>query len=86
MIMTKRYCDKCNREMNDSNTPMGGPNLGRIEAALKHGTSQLTAVVLTTWKGVENAGDICKYCVLDALYELDDRPRSASDGTGAVSK
>ena len=77
MNMTKRYCDKCEREMDDSNTPKDGKNLGRIEATLKHDTSQLQAEVLTTWKGTANAGDICKYCVLDALYKLDDRPRAA---------
>jgi hypothetical protein len=63
--------------MDESTTPSLGQNLGRLEATLKHGTSTLKAEVLTTWNGTANAGDICKYCVLDALYKLDDRPKAA---------
>ncbi len=30
--------------------------------------------VITAKNNVWNDGDFCKYCVLDALYKLDDRP------------
>lgn len=29
--------------------------------------------VVTSLSGTYNDGDFCKYCILDALYELDDR-------------
>jgi len=34
----------------------------------------LQVEVLETKDGTSNAGEFCRYCVLDALQKLDDRP------------
>lgn len=76
--MIRRYCDLCGAEMTDANTPRWGTSHGRLEAALKRkGETVLKVEVIQSVNGTSNAGDVCKYCILDALYRLDDRPKEA---------
>lgn len=72
--MTKYFCDVCGDEVTDANKPEGG---GRVGATLECETGKLHVEILTTWRGTANAGCFCKYCVLDALSKLDDRPKCA---------
>ena len=73
--MIKRYCDLCKELMTDDNTPNFGGNCSRLAAVIEKNGVKLEVEVIQTVDGVSNAGDICKHCVLDALYKLDDRPR-----------
>ena len=82
-MSVKRFCDNCGTEMmpqpGDSNeyTPMG-----RLTATVHSptGTKLQVEVIVSSAKDLNsplcsNRGDICKYCVLDALQRLDDRPK-----------
>ena len=73
--MIKRYCDTCGNEMTDRNTPNLGTTGGRLQATIKRLDTKLTVEVIQSTNAGANVGDICKHCILDALYELDDRPQ-----------
>ena len=74
--MIRYLCDCCGEEIAVSDTKQRNP-LGRLTAKLKHGASELQVEVLETKDGTSNVGEFCRYCVLDALQKLDDRPRAA---------
>jgi hypothetical protein len=76
--MIKRYCDTCAKEMTDRNTPNLGTNSGRLQATIKRLYTKLTVEVIQSTNAGANSGDICKHCILDALYELDDRPQASN--------
>ena len=71
--MIRYFCDCCGEEIAVRDTKQRNP-LGRLTAKLKHGASELQVEVLETKDGTSNAGEFCRYCVLDALQKLDDRP------------
>lgn len=71
--MIKRYCDCCKAEMDERNTPRWGSNLGRLAVAIDRNGVKLGVEVIQEVNGTSNQGDICTHCILDALYELDDR-------------
>jgi hypothetical protein len=65
--------------MTEANTPKFGTNGGRLAADVRTREKVLLQVeVIQSLNGTSNAGDVCKYCILDALRRLDDRPRNAS--------
>lgn len=68
--MIKAFCDQCGKEITDKNAATGGSSKRRLCTSIGH----LSVEVMTAQNGVSNAGDYCKYCILDALYKLDDRP------------
>ena len=71
--MIRRYCDCCKAEISRE---LG--NAGRcLVAPVNHGevNGEVEVVRRGAWDG-----DVCKYCILDALYEMDDRP--AKDAFG----
>lgn len=68
-MSAKYFCDQCGVELTNRNR--ANPDGDRMAAEIGH----LKATVLVSQNGVANAGDYCKYCVLDALYKLDDRPK-----------
>ena len=72
--MIKRFCDMCDVEMTDKNSPNFGANSSRLAAKLTRPSVELSVEVIVAKDGVSNSGDFCKYCVLDALDKLDDRP------------
>ncbi len=76
--MTKYYCDCCEKEITESNCLEGGQNSGRLAAEIKRNGFKLKVEILTSKDDRANEGLFCKYCVLDALYRLDDRPVPAS--------
>lgn len=74
--MIRYFCDCCGEEIAERDTKARNP-LHRLTAKLKRGNSELQVEVIETKDGTSNAGNFCRYCVLDALSALDDRPRAA---------
>lgn len=70
------FCDRCGEEIAERDTRERNP-LSRLSATLEDGASTLTVEVIETKDGASNAGHFCRYCVLDALAKLDDRPKAA---------
>lgn len=77
--MIKHFCDQCGVQITELNKPRndfslfleGGVRLGGAYKEL--GFSITTGHVSTkTWNG----GDFCKYCIIDAVNTLDDRPKA----------
>lgn len=74
--MIRYFCDCCGEELKGRDGD-GRIPAGRLKATLTKGLSELTVEVIETKDNVSNAGHFCRYCVLDALAKLDDRPRAA---------
>jgi len=69
--MIKRYCDCCGEEITNSNCIPSS----RLRATVKgQANTKLTIEILTALDGCSNKGDFCRYCVIDAVKLLDDRP------------
>lgn len=75
----RRFCDSCGDEITSRNSCHKGGDQSRLTALVKKAdrTGQLGVEVIVSKGNVANDGDWCKYCVLDALAKLDDRPRAA---------
>lgn len=71
--MIRYFCDCCGTEINELDAKDRNP-LHRLIAKLKRGSSELQVEVIETKDGTSNTGNFCRYCVLDALMKLDDRP------------
>jgi hypothetical protein len=69
-MAVKYFCDQCGDEITNRNKI----ETGRLKASIGH----LGVEVIVSQNQTANDGEYCKYCVLDALYKLDDRPREAS--------
>lgn len=92
--MTKYFCDKCGEEITVKNACTGGSfATSRMGTVIEFRPFDLDPYapakrfkieVMTSLDGQANDGCFCKYCVLDALFRLDDRPR-AKAGSGRVS-
>ena len=77
--MIRYFCDVCDNELTDENKIVGGA--GRIqrlchESAPIKEEKVMFEVTTGTVGGTWNSGDFCKYCVIDAINKLDDRPRA----------
>lgn len=81
--MIKHYCDQCGAEITEANEckqhfytfedgsgRLGG-RLGVLGFSITTGNADTR-----TW----NSGDWCKYCVIDAVKSLDDRPTQGAPG------
>lgn len=79
--MIRTFCDCCGDEITDRNSVAARGNaLGRLTANVKpkkHGGETMGVEVITAGEGTWNKGHFCKYCVIDAINTLDDRPRAA---------
>lgn len=75
--MIRRFCDVCGDELTDKNTPCAGQNGGRVECELKGICGVLKVEVQHAINEAWNAGDVCKYCIIDAVKKADDRPTAA---------
>ena len=71
--MKKYYCDCCGVELDDSNHAKNNLN-SQIKSSVSK-EIKLTVEVVCAKNHTWNDGDWCKYCVIDAINELDDRPR-----------
>lgn len=68
--MIKQFCDQCGDEILEPNAlPMSARGFPRLTTTMGH----LGVEVIVSQNGASNAGQYCKYCVLEALYRLDDR-------------
>ena len=76
--MIKYFCDLCGDEISQETFPNGGRTGGRLETTAKgkNGT-KLTVEILHSKDDRANAGIFCRYCIIDAINNLDDRPRAA---------
>jgi len=73
--MIKRYCDCCGVEIIDSNKIDDDKFRLATEVKTKDKTkSPLRIQVITAKDNCWNDGDFCKYCIIDAVNRLDDRP------------
>lgn len=77
--MTRTYCDGCGSELkSDDNVCTGGTvSKSRLGTTLQKGKSAIMIEIMIGKDGAWNQGDWCKYCVIDAVTNLDDRPRAA---------
>ena len=71
--MIKHYCDCCGIEMSRTNQ---GP-LSYSAASVANAAVQLTFSVTGVTTNGTTSADVCKYCLLDALETMDDRPASS---------
>ena len=72
--MIRRFCDVCDNELTSDNAITGEKGRLTSEVHPKAG-GFLMFEVHTGHNGSWNAGDFCKYCVIDAINKLDDRGR-----------
>lgn len=74
--MIKTFCDACDQEIKGAND-FGGGRLRSVESSTYVGllfevtTGRAPGSGAWSW----NAGHWCKYCILDAIAKLDDRPK-----------
>lgn len=73
--MIKRFCDRCEKEIKGDNAIDGR----RLQTELTNKLCKLKIEVLTSKDGVDNDGHFCKYCVIEAVMALDDRPKYLPD-------
>lgn len=73
--MIKRYCDCCGYEITYANRVDGERNRIKGEVRRKGGPVLLRVEVITAKDSTWNDGDFCKYCVLDAIIQADNRPK-----------
>ena len=84
--MTKYFCDKCETEITKRNECIGGSTVEyRLGTEIEFRTKDLSPVsnshrlkveILHSFNGGANDGIFCKYCIIDAINKLDDRPRA----------
>ena len=89
--MIRHFCDECGDELKGknrckSNRGSTGPDKDSDRLAGEGSGSKPTPGVMhfeimtgrgNTW----NDGEFCKYCVLDAVAKLDDRPRRTMESS-----
>ena len=77
--MIKIYCDICGTQITHENQSMGGVMVkNRLGVEIKNHDHRFYFEVVQSKNSTANDGDICRYCVLDALYRLDDRTERLS--------
>ena len=74
LTVIRRFCDVCGVEVTDDNSPCAGQNGGRVACEVKGKTGTLKVEVQHAIDGKWNSGDVCKYCIIDAVSGADDRP------------
>jgi hypothetical protein len=76
--MTKYFCDICEKEITPENNVSLGGNSSRLEGEKRYHKSLngLYFEIITGLNKTANAGVFCKYCIIDAVKSLDDRPRA----------
>ena len=70
--MIIRFCDCCGTQLTDANKLEGG---WRVIAEYRGICVEVMAGRLKDGTHVMNSGDLCKYCIIDAVKSVDDRPQ-----------
>ena len=69
--MRKFFCDICESELTNR-------DFGRQAGSYTRYKTPILNFEITTGKdGVWNGGDFCRYCIIDAVNTLDDRPKAS---------
>ncbi len=77
--MTRTYCDKCGTQLNANHRGENEPDgLSAIVEKGEYLAPKTRVAVIGINVTPEHGAHVCKYCVLDAIAELDDRPKQAS--------
>lgn len=75
-MSSKTFCDICGDEMDGKNTPSGGVDVcDRLGGNAKTGKNYVSFEITVGLNGKWNVGDICKYCIINAVKRFDDRPQ-----------
>jgi hypothetical protein len=79
-MMNRTFCDSCGNEITEHNEAIGGciskNRLGTtVTGKGKNKDALMKVELLTSMNGTANAGDFCKYCIIEAFSSLDDRPK-----------
>lgn len=74
--MIKHFCDFCGRKIEHSGPDYNKYN--RLCATAEKNGVKLELDVIQSVNGTSNSGDICRYCILDTLATLDDRPKHST--------
>lgn len=70
--MIKYYCDICGKDITPENQSSGDRLIGSKKGG--HGTMRFE--IITGLNAGSNNGCFCKYCIIDAVNHLDDRPQA----------
>jgi len=73
-MSVKHFCDLCGVEITDANKANLHSDNFRMKASVNENGVTLTTEIMTSKDGTTNAGDFCKYCIIDCINTLDDRP------------
>ena len=73
--MVRRFCDMCGTELLKNNSLDDHTLKGKLQRNEKP-KNTLNINIQTALNGVWNEGDFCKYCVIDTVKNLDNRPKS----------
>jgi hypothetical protein len=82
----KRFCDCCDMEITEENRPKGIVNNYRLSGTYRRLNSEIKPKLyfeVITGKDAKNTGaacndgDWCKYCIIEAINALDDRPKAS---------
>jgi len=80
--MTRCYCDVCGVELaavripavrDEADSPAGSNNGRHVVCEVQGKYGKCKVEVRGSVRGEDDGGDICKYCVIDALKQFDDR-------------
>lgn len=70
--MIRHFCDGCNREMTPEAQWNESKDAKGRTLAVKNVNNGSTMIIICV------PPDICKYCVIDSVNALDDRPRAGA--------
>lgn len=76
--MIKYFCDICEEEITERNQVSSETCKTRLgtEVVYRTKSKKIGVEVITFLDGVSNAGNFCRYCVIDTINTMDDRPRA----------
>jgi len=73
--MKKIICDICGEEITSKNQLLKKfIRKSRVKGTSGNHDLGVTVEILYDLDGTYNKGDVCKYCVLDVVKKIDDRP------------
>jgi len=75
----RRFCDVCGKEITDDNMTVGGPDGRSVVCKVPAGKMTLSVEARPTMADGSDHGDMCKYCIIDAVKHADDRETSVEE-------